>query len=73
MGYSAITEWLQNMYHTTIELDGRGYMVDNIEEFKILRPNREWIVIAKVMLERIEAPFMKYNAEMNIDTDARRN
>ena len=78
MGYSAITDWLQKIYHTTIELDGRGYMVDSIEQFEILRPHgthQDYIVIAKVMLGRIEGPFMKYNAELEIEADAnaRRN
>ena len=73
-GYSAITDWLQNLYGITVELDGAGYTVESIEDFKILRPQQNYIVIAKVMLRRHESPFVQYNAELNIEMDdARRN
>lgn len=74
-GYSTITDWLQDLYGTTVELDGGGYTVESIEEFKILRPQLlDYTVIAKVMLRRHESPFVQYNAELNIELgDDRRN
>jgi len=76
LGYGAISKWLQDLYGTSVELDGRGMYVDIIESFEILHTNpNEYVVIAKVGLEEYGSPVTMYHSELDIevDTDARRN